>query len=44
MKLLPACLIIAGAIFVQILDTVNLKKVTTPDEDKLIVVGSGKQN
>lgn len=43
-EVIAGILIIAGAIFVQILDTVKLKKITSPDEDKLSVVGSGKQN
>ncbi|WP_340105826.1 DMT family transporter [Rhodohalobacter sp. 8-1] len=41
-EIIAGLLIIAGAIFVQILDAVKQKKVTTPDEDELSVVGSGK--
>lgn len=43
-EIIAGLLIIAGAIFVQILDAVSMKKVTTPDEDELSVTGSGKQD
>lgn len=43
-EIIAGLLIIAGAIFVQIIDAVKLKKATTQDEDELSVVGSGKQD
>lgn len=43
-EIIAGLLIIAGAIFVQIVDAVKLKKITTPDEDELSVVGSGKHD
>ncbi|REL33265.1 DMT family transporter [Rhodohalobacter sp. SW132] len=37
-------LIIAGAILIQVIDVIKRNKVTTPDEDQLSVVSSGKQD
>ncbi|MEX0769864.1 MAG: DMT family transporter [Balneolaceae bacterium] len=42
-ELLAGGLIIAGAIFIQVVDVINRKAVTTPAEDELSVVSSAKQ-
>lgn len=42
-ELIAGGLIIAGAILIQVIDVIENKTVTSPDEDKLSVVSSGKQ-
>lgn len=43
-EILAGVLIIAGAILIQVIDVIKRKKITTPDEDELSVVSSGKQD
>lgn len=43
-ELIAGALIITGAILIQVIDVIERKKITTPDEDELNVVASGKQD